>query len=157
MVVHGEALLAGVPEGLPQSRRALGKNSETSALSGRVLAQTLSSCVTLGKSLGTLRAQFPHLKMRAGGHHSRIYPPLGTPLNQIPGPCPELLRTEHGGVCVSEKLPADLSHCQSWMPLRSPPAMSFQELKVAELMYPDLDVPELSKFYMKNCPSVAEC
>lgn len=63
LMVHEEALLAGVPEGLPQSERALGKDSETSALSGRVLAQTFSSCVALGKSLGALRAQFPHLKM----------------------------------------------------------------------------------------------
>lgn len=28
------------------------------------LALTLTSCVTLDKSLGTLRAQFPYLKMR---------------------------------------------------------------------------------------------
>lgn len=59
-VVRGETVLPGVPEGPPQSRRALGKDWET--LWGRVLAQTC--CVTLGRLMGTCGAQFPHLKMR---------------------------------------------------------------------------------------------
>lgn len=58
LVIQGEGLLAEVPAEL--EGEALGKDWKT--LGSRVLAQTLTSCVTLDKSLGVLRAQFPQLK-----------------------------------------------------------------------------------------------
>lgn len=53
------------------------------------------------------------------------------------------------GLCMSEKLPGDRPGGQAGMPLRSLPALSFQELEVAEPRYPGRSVPDLSKFPRK--------
>ena len=152
LVVRGEALFAGVPEGPLQSWGALGKDWETSALGGRVLTQTRTSCVTLGKSLGALKAQFPHLKMRGWrsslqNMHSRTTWEAFQPRFLGPVQSCQVLDL---GVCVSEKLPGDLPGGQARMPPRSLSALSFQELEVAEPRYPGSGVPDLSKFYVKN-------
>lgn len=58
---------------------------------------------------------------------------------------------------MSDRLRGDQPHGQAWIPLRLLPALSFQELEVAEPRYPGGMVPDLSKFPMKSNPSVAEC